>query len=174
MSHSCRVSPTPPHLRADLNTAVCATVCIGVSCEPDPAPPPRGLKPIAYATLYLGGMLRVRPRPTSEGIETMSDELSHLVDREHVGRVRPAPPPRGLKRQAEPPESRAGIPRAQPRPTSVGRGTLCCSEGLSYSGVLPRLTALPPARTPLSTPTDARSGSGDGPSSKGQSARHAG
>src|SRR5271157_654396 len=61
--------------------------------------------------------------------------------------------------------------RARPRPTSVGRGTLCCAEGLSYSGVLPRLTAIAPARTHGSTPPDARSGSGDGPSSKGPSAR---
>ena len=40
-------------------------------CEPDPAPPPRGLKQFSSIDLYQHGLVMgARPRPTSEGIET--------------------------------------------------------------------------------------------------------
>src|SRR5271165_7906 len=68
---------------------------VAATAEPDPAPPPRGLKHYYFIGFLWIYRIRARPCPTSEGIETanLHPRTLHHGDSEPD----PAPPPRGLK-----------------------------------------------------------------------------
>ena len=63
--------------------------------QPDPTPPPRGLKRSRCPELSNWSTIGARPRPTSVGIETV--QASRTVEPELDNEPDPAPPPWGLK-----------------------------------------------------------------------------
>ena len=85
--------PAPPP--RGLKLGISHTLICVIDCEPDPAPPPRGLKhprfPIDGSTVQ-----RARPRPTSEGIETLDGP--RLVSWFQL-RARPRPTSEGIETQ---------------------------------------------------------------------------
>ncbi len=117
---------------------------VAATAEPDPAPPPRGLKPPGLC----GGcscesILRARPRPTSEGIETNRQHVRGEAVTQRVRRARPRPTSEGIETKQEGVEQ--GLPdgSARPRPTSEGIETKQegVEQGLPDGPARPRPTS---------------------------------
>src|SRR5271166_5201435 len=109
--------------------------------EPDPAPPPRGLKHVPRREKPRRGCGGARPRPNSEGIET---ETWRSPSSSSSGfRARPRPNSEGIETLYRRARSIGHLLGARPRPTSEGIETKQegVEQGLPDGPARPRPTS---------------------------------